>query len=369
MKIVFPLLVATLAAAGCKTRQFNNDSDTSAFQAGNLYGKSFGISRGEVVITLDDGPGVLSVPLAKYLKRKNAPSVFFLNYRNVGNLTDSSQVKRVKEICELGHPIANHRDTHEAYATSNNVWKNLNDIHGIIKEQCPNQKAIFFRPPGGAWARGSDETGNAAGLNMAYDEAGQNVGLQYIGPVFWDVACDTEKGCNSTDWRVLRDNYFKLIVPNGECKGGIVLAHDIHERTVRALTGYTEKDLATGLAKPFDDSEGLMSMLEKAGCKFVGLDKNPEIIDKLLKNGPGMNQPPPTGGKATVVVPTLLKSAPVDSSKPEAKPVCGIAPGSTLEYTKAELAGAHRKLTLTALPEGCLMNSNEVYIYAPHYTF
>ncbi len=370
MKLLFPFLTTALIFSACKAREFNSASNETAFQAGNLYGKSFNIQPGEVVITLDDGPSSLSVPLATYFKKKNVPSVFFFNYKNVGNLSDAAQIKRVKDICDMGiHAIANHRDTHEAYATSNNVWKNLNDIHAIIKKQCPNQKAIFFRPPGGAWARGSTETGNASALNTAYDEAGNNVGLQYIGPVFWDVACDTEANCNSKDWRKLRDNYLSLIAPGGRCKGGIVLAHDIHERTVRALSGFSASEPAKGLSGEFDDSEGLIAKLTKAGCKFVALDKDAAVIDKLLKNGPGMTLPSETGTKATSVIPTLLKSSTANSTLPEAQPVCAIGAGIVLEYTKVETVGAHKKLTLKALPEHCSMNSNDVFVFSSHFQF
>ncbi len=300
-------LIGTIALStwACKHRDFNNTANESAFQNGLLFAKNFGLSEGEVVITLDDGPGPLSVPVAKYLKGKNVPTVFFFNYKNVGDLTDPKQLQYLKDICDLKiHSISNHRDTHDAYATSNNVWKNLDDVHRAIKKTCPNEKEIFFRPPGGAWARGEDSKGNAIALNKAFDNSGKSVGLQYIGPVFWDIACDTEADCNSTDWKKLRDNYFSRIVKDGKCKGGIVLAHDIHTRSVRALSGYAADDLSTALSGSFDDSEGLISKLSKAGCKFVALDKNKDVIQKLLKNGPGIGSIPSAPTTAPTTAPS-----------------------------------------------------------------
>jgi peptidoglycan/xylan/chitin deacetylase (PgdA/CDA1 family) len=369
MKRFFLSITTALCIVGCAERRFNSTSDETAFQAVKLDGKYF-IKQGEVVLTLDDGPGAFSAPLATYLKKKNVPTVFFFNYKNVGNLSDPEQARRVQDICDLGiHTIANHRDTHDSYSAASNVWKNLDDMHKIIKEKCPKQKYIFFRPPGSVWALGSGEEGNAANLNMAYDEAGNNVGLQYIGPISWDFGCDTNANCASSDWRKLRDNYLSAIAPGGKCKGGIVLAHDVHETTVRAISGFADSDLIKGLANNFDDSQGLIEKLAQAGCKFVALDKDTAIIDKLLKNGPSMKDIAAAATKATAVVSTLLKSAAADSSKPESKPVCAIAANTVLEFSKMETVGAHKKITLKSMPENCKMNSTDVYVFAAHFKF
>lgn len=244
-------------------------SDLEYFSKTNLFGKSIGLGTKELALTLDDGPIETSVALAKYLQKKGVPTTFFVNYKNLSNMDNPQDREKISAMCNMSlHNIGNHADKH---IYGSNIWSNLNDVHRIIKTLCPKQNYIFYRAPGGTWS-----SSKAQGLNDTVDQFNKNVGTQYIGPMFWDITCDTEPDCKSTNWRTLRDNYYSFVARKGK---GIILAHDSLSTTVKMLTGLSD---LSKLNSDFNDSEGLIFKLQKAGYKFVALDKYKEKISTLL---------------------------------------------------------------------------------------
>jgi peptidoglycan/xylan/chitin deacetylase (PgdA/CDA1 family) len=100
------------------------------------------------LLTIDDAPDTHAVEMAKTLKKKNAPAIFFVN----GHFIDEpEEKKRLKEIYELGFPIGNHTNSHPNLKDLSEEEQReeiigLNDkIEEIIGER-PN----FFRAPFGS---------------------------------------------------------------------------------------------------------------------------------------------------------------------------------------------------------------------------
>ena len=100
------------------------------------------------LLTIDDAPDAHAVEMAKTLKEKNAPAIFFVN----GHFIDEPEEKEsLKEIYELGFPIGNHTNSHPnlkdlSEAEQREEIVGLNDkIEEIIGE-----RPIFFRAPFGS---------------------------------------------------------------------------------------------------------------------------------------------------------------------------------------------------------------------------
>jgi peptidoglycan/xylan/chitin deacetylase (PgdA/CDA1 family) len=332
------------------------------FQTGNLIGKSFGLAKNDVVLTFDDGPAAgLSLELGRYLANKGVKAHWFINYENASDLDNSSAQTMIRELCSLGHQVGNHNFGH-TYNT--NTWSKLKDVDAKIKALCPRQDIVYYRAPGGGW-RGSD----AAPLNNATDAQGNKVGLRYIGPVFWDVACDTEQspaGCKSSNAQTLANSYYDLIVrANNSRTGVIVLGHDVpwHKATVNAFM-----------------QTNLIDRLKNAGFRFVTLDKNSATTSQLLGRSvsggsSGGSTTTALIGKAKATSTTLLKKVPIDSSDSRLTDnlKCTLEAGKTIGFSQVTDSGNYLKLTVDIRSNGCpeafwTTPNKDVYIFQPHFT-
>jgi peptidoglycan/xylan/chitin deacetylase (PgdA/CDA1 family) len=294
MAVCLGLTVAALAS--CKVHQ-NTEAEEKVFwnKTGELRGERFGLGSKEIALTLDDGPSRYSLGLAKFLAEKKAPAVFFVNYKHGENqgkelgIARSFGLETLKGICALKiHRIANHTDFHmlgsKEKSTQGRLWENMQRTHEFIKEHCP-QPFYFFRSPGGNW-NGEEEARNK---NAQMDKEGIPLGEQYIGPVYWDFGgqqpvadwyTNPKDGCQEFIEKC-RNGYIDEVVRKG--KGGIMLAHDVHAKTMELLMGRNWKALLEN-PKASDGADGLIVRLQKLGYTFVSLDKNKAAM-KVLLNG------------------------------------------------------------------------------------
>jgi peptidoglycan/xylan/chitin deacetylase (PgdA/CDA1 family) len=357
-----------VAGVGCKQRSYNTVKDagpgipengSEMFQRNNLVGSSFGLSKNDVALTFDDGPSNLSLPLAEFLAKKGVKATWFVNYKNATNLDNGGAQEIIRKICALGHHVGNHNFGH-TYDT--NYWDKLTDVHDKMVSLCPQAGVRYYRAPGGTWS-----PSDAAGLNAAVDSRGKNVGKQYIGPVFWDVACDTESDCASTNAQTLANRYYnRIISANSGRTGVIVLGHDVPWQAA-TVDAFMDTDL--------------IDRLKAAGLRFVLLDKNQQVTTQLLGteyHGGGSG----SGGidmdvvaKAKAKNDTMLKKAMVDSSTLPDAQKCSLKAGFTIGFKHVKDAGnKHFKIDVDARSSGCAAEfwdvpNKDVYIYAPHFTF
>jgi peptidoglycan/xylan/chitin deacetylase (PgdA/CDA1 family) len=285
---VLPFMFA-VGMSSCKREEQSTSEETVFWnKTGELRGARFGLGPKEIALTLDDGPSANTLGLAKFLAEKNVPAVFFVNYTNGGNgISQPFGAATLKGICDLKiHSLANHTDFHllggKEKATKGRLWENIERTHEAIKAACPAPH-YFFRSPGGNW-NGEEE---ALNKNAQLDRDGIPLGEIYVGPVYWDIGgqqpvadwySNSKDGCQEFIDKC-RDGY---IAETEKKAGGVMLAHDIHEKTMELLMGKNWKALLKN-PKASDGADGLIVRLQKRGYKFVALDKNKAAMKVLIE--------------------------------------------------------------------------------------
>jgi len=168
-----------------------------------------------VVLTFDDGPHARFSPaIIDILQRYRVPAVFFQVGRNVKQFPASS-----RSIQAAGHLLANHSFTHAFLPklTPALIESQIGDTNNQLKAWMP-AAPVLFRPPYGA--RNTKVLDAAAKLGMT--------------TVLWNI--------DSLDWAdPLPKSIQKRVLDQvAKAERGIILFHDIHERTVVALPGIIE---------------------------------------------------------------------------------------------------------------------------------
>ena len=162
-----------------------------------------------VLLTFDDGPSSRYTPVVlDILQQHGAPAVFFQVGRNVGKGAET------RRVLAAGHALANHSFSH-AFLPKLNADKlnhQLADTNQALVAAV-QQAPVLFRPPYGA-------------RNDKVLEAASALGMKTI---LWNV--------DSMDWGdpVPQSIASRVIAQVERQKRGIILFHDIHERTTQAL--------------------------------------------------------------------------------------------------------------------------------------
>jgi uncharacterized caspase-like protein/peptidoglycan/xylan/chitin deacetylase (PgdA/CDA1 family) len=195
-----------------------------------IFGKA--LPKKTVVLTFDDGPHRrYSEEIAAILKQYNAPAVFFSVGRNIGSL-DANGAAHLGAGAEVsrklmadGYVLANHSLTHAQLSkqSGNGLKAEILGTDTLLKAVNP-QRSNLFRFPYGAR--------NKEGMHMLADA--------HLKSVMWNI--------DSLDWAdpvpsSIADRVLRSVDKEGR---GIILFHDIHERTVKALPLVLEKLAAEG---------------------------------------------------------------------------------------------------------------------------
>ena len=189
------VLMTTSASADFSETIIGIDSKVQdkAFYNTNLQTLHTGTN--EIILTFDDGPtpGVTD-RILDTLKDHGIKGTFFVVAKNANAFP-----YLMNRIHKEGHIVANHSLSHKPLHDSTSAnWKNnlFNEIFGAHKVIAPylSGNRFYFRAPEGAWDRKYAGYLNATGL-----------GLQYTGPVFWDIGGDVQKNnkgqyLRAADW-------------------------------------------------------------------------------------------------------------------------------------------------------------------------
>lgn len=260
-------LLAIGATVACGSEPADGAAEDDILSGKNLTANSFGLTDKEIVLTLDDGPGPRTAELAQWLADNDVPATFFMVGKNAK--ADPAAVKKVAELSKAKNGlfiVANHSMTHTTPLPKQGTNGSVNEIvnaDAILRENIALSQSAgypspvsFFRPPYGAFtALGS---ANIAKVNASPDAG------KYIGPVFWDIGGELT-ATTSADWacwgKVTMDRCINGYITEAKTrKRGVMLAHDVHSKTVDMLTG---KGTANG--------RSLIKELRAAGFKFVSL--------------------------------------------------------------------------------------------------
>lgn len=212
-------------------------------------GEVFGVSLPPktLVLTFDDGPhGTYTKEIAAILKQYNAPAIFFEVGSNLGTVDAAGKPKLLpraevsRQLLNAGYVIANHSLTHAQLSKKSGeaLKTEILNTDTLLKAVDPRRSQLFRFPYG---AR------NAEGLGLL-----ETANLRSM---MWNI--------DSLDWAdpVPASIAERVLAEVDKAGHGIVLFHDIHERTVKALPG-------------------ILDRLTAAGYQFAGWDGNGFVVAK-----------------------------------------------------------------------------------------
>ena len=231
--VVLPYPAPNDPPAAAKGKSKNEDE-------GEVFG--YGLPPKTIVLTFDDGPhSVYTAEIAAILKQYNAPGIFFQVGANLGAIGADGKTKLIpkadvsRKLVASGHTLANHSMTHAQLSKrSGDALKT--EILGTdeLLKAVDGRRSPLFRFPYGAR--------NEEGLAIL-DSA-------HLRSVMWNI--------DSLDWadpvpNSIVDRVLKTLEKE---KRGIVLFHDIHERTVKALPALLDRLVADGYQFAGWDGQG-----------------------------------------------------------------------------------------------------------------
>ncbi len=191
-----------------------------------------GLPPKTLVLTFDDGPHAsYSAEIAAILKQYNAPAIFFEVGNSLGTLDATGKPKLApraevsRKLLASGYTLANHSMTHAQLAkkTGDELKREITGTDELLKA-IDSQRSPLFRFPYGAHS--------AEGLALL-----QEIRLR---SVMWNI--------DSLDWAdpvpaSIVERVLKTVDKEGR---GILLFHDIHQRTVKALPAILDRLSAEG---------------------------------------------------------------------------------------------------------------------------
>lgn len=200
------------------------------------------LPRKTVVLTFDDGPHPrYTHEILAILKQYKVPAIFFNVGKNLGALNAQGEVKLnggsavSRSLRDAGYVLANHSFSHAQLSgkTGKALESEILDTDKILKA-VDERRAPLFRFPYGARNREGLEILAASGLKS----------------MMWNI--------DSLDWAdpvpsSIIDRVMRSLKKEGR---GVVLFHDIHERTVKALPALLDKLISEGYQFAAWDGEG-----------------------------------------------------------------------------------------------------------------
>ncbi|MES2162955.1 MAG: polysaccharide deacetylase family protein [Pseudomonadota bacterium] len=199
-------------------------------QAKEIFGNA--LPPKTVVLTFDDGPHKsYTEEVAAILKQYNVPGVFFQVGQNLGKLdaqgkqTLSANAAESRRLIDAGHTVGNHSFSHALLSKEKGeqLYGEIANADLLLKAT-DARRSDLFRFPYGAH--------NAEGLAIL-----SKLGLR---SVMWNI--------DSLDWAdpVPSSIANRVLTTLSKEQRGIILFHDIHERSVKALPMVLDKLIADG---------------------------------------------------------------------------------------------------------------------------
>ena len=174
-----------------------------------------------VAMTFDDGPHPrLTPPLLDLLRARGIRATFYVIGRNARR-----HPRLLRRIVEEGHEIGNHSWSHPVLSdlSAERVMRQLDATTRAVYE-ATGKVPVTMRPPYGAMR---------ASQRLMVHEA------RNLPTILWSV--------DPQDWRRPGASVVSRRIVGGARQGGIVLAHDIHAGTVRAMPAALDGLAARGL--------------------------------------------------------------------------------------------------------------------------
>lgn len=197
---------------------------------GEIFGRA--LPPKTLALTFDDGPhGTYTNEIAAILKQFNAPAIFFEVGSNLGSVGADGKPKLspradvARKLLASGYALANHSLTHAQLSKRSGeaLKTEILNTDELLKAVDPRRSTLFRFPYG---AR------NEEGLRL--------LETSHLHSMMWNI--------DSLDWAdpvpaSIADRVLKTVSKEGR---GIILFHDIHERTVKALPIILDRLVAEG---------------------------------------------------------------------------------------------------------------------------
>ena len=158
-----------------------------------------------VAITFDDGPNPATTPeLLDLLKEYNVRCTFFMVGKNAEANPDI-----VKRICAEGHELGNHSWDHPdlSVMSSQEIIEQLQSTDDAVFKACGHDP-VYIRPPFGAMS------------DTYHDSVDRD-------SILWTI--------DTRDWESHDASKIKKVIDTYVSDGSIILLHDIHEDSVKAM--------------------------------------------------------------------------------------------------------------------------------------
>ena len=199
-------------------------------EQGEIFGT--GLPKKTVVLTFDDGPHKrYSEEIAAILKQYGVPAVFFSVGRNLGSVDAAGKAQLnggaavSRKLKEAGYVLANHSFSHAQLSkeTGDKLKAEILNTDVLLKAIDSARSPLFRFPYGARNKEGMNELAGA-----------------HLRSVMWNI--------DSLDWAdpvpaSIGERVLKTVGKEGR---GIILFHDIHARTVKALPGILDRLIADG---------------------------------------------------------------------------------------------------------------------------
>ena len=270
--------VSGYLAAGCVKRSYNSGKVKTLEGEALTRQNGLNIPSKTLVLTFDDGPGAHTAELAAFLKSEGIRATFFPTANILEQYPSDGDA-----IVKNGHTIGNHSYSHPVpFVQGQAMVDEILAADKVISKYVKNG-TYFFRAPGGAFDASDARVTDIPELK------------KYVGPFFWDIGGELTAS-HSADWACWANNvsvsecadgYMNEIHDRGS---GIVLMHDIHDKSVDMFINY------------------VYPRLKSEGYQFVNLDEVPDVADRVKQFGgsaPGTSGPTSPGsdggGRTTCV--------------------------------------------------------------------
>ncbi|MBP6015040.1 MAG: polysaccharide deacetylase family protein [Alphaproteobacteria bacterium] len=233
------------------------DPANAYFQQTNIYRSGLQGTK-TLALTFDDGPSAFTNELLDTLARNNVKATFFVVGARVRH-----HPAIMDRMMREGHVIANHSFTHARLgrryaATPELLITEIGNTNAAIAPYIRPGQGLYFRAPYGVWRK------------VHADFLNQDPELKhYVGPVYWDIGGDISYDDDgalraAADWDCWSQDLTADQCAQGYMreihrkKGGVVLMHDIRQRSLWMVNA-------------------MLPTLVAEGYRFVTLDQVPEF--------------------------------------------------------------------------------------------
>lgn len=240
---------SVLKEYGCELGHVETGESYSRSSSKSIWG--YRLPPKTVVLTFDDGPHYKNTPaVLEVLKKKDVPAVFFVVGDNVGVKNEKGEYvarsaskysKQIKD--DPNFLLGNHSKSHQLLTKldSNQINREVSEGFDALQKVVKDQTTLFRPPYGGV-------NGMVRKVLIEHDSR----------PYMWNI--------DSRDWAdPVPSSIANRVVEEVEKQGrGVILMHDIHQKTVESLGMMIDTLKAKGYEFVLWDGEQVLNKKEVA---------------------------------------------------------------------------------------------------------